>query len=128
MARVVEHILTPSTTRRVLVVAEDPWLRFRLHREFERAGCEVVSVARLRPADLNPPASYDVVLTDAAVFPEGSRLEAFRALRAGSSGARFVLLVGAKEKGVAAQAGGSGVDLGVERPAAGRPSPGTGPG
>ena len=117
MARVVEHILTPSTTRRVLVVAEDPWLRFRLHREFERAGCEVVSVARLRPADLNPPASYDVVLTDAAVFPEGSRLEAFRALRAGSSGARFVLLVGAKEKGVAAQARDSGFDLVLARPA-----------
>ena len=117
MARLVEHILTPSATKRVLVVAEDPWLRFRLHRELERAACDVVSVGRLRPADLSQSGSYDVVVTDAAVFPEGSRLEAFRALRAGSPGARFVLLVGAKEKSVAAQARESGFDLVLARPA-----------
>lgn len=116
MARVVEHILTPTATQRILMVAEDPWLRFRLHREFERAGCDVVSVARLRPADLSRPASYDVVVTDAAVFPEGSRLEVFRALRVGSPGARFVLLVGAKEKSIAAQARESGFDLVLARP------------
>lgn len=116
MAKVAEHIGTPSRIKQVLVIAEEPWLRFRLQRELERAGCRVASVARLRPAELAEPASYDVVLTDAALFPEGSRLEALRALRAGSPEARFVLLVGAEDREAAKQAEKSGFDLVLMRP------------
>lgn len=116
MARAVEHLIPGSTTKRTLVIAEDPWLRFRLERELEQAGCEVVTLARLRPDELSEPARYDVVLTDAALFPEGSRLEALRALRRGSPDARFVLLVGPDERGMAEQARQSGFDLVLERP------------
>lgn len=116
MTKLLERILTPVATKQVLVVAEDPWLRFRLQRELERAGCRVTSVARLRPTDLAEPASYDVVLTDAAVFPEGSRLEALRALRASSPQARFVLLVGSGERQLADQARQSGFAVVLERP------------
>lgn len=116
MARAVEHLIPRSTTKRTLVIAEDPWLRFRLERELEQAGCKVVTLARLRPDELSEPALYDVVLTDAALFPEGSRLEALRALRRGSPDARFVLLVGPDERGMAEQARQSGFDLVLERP------------
>lgn len=115
MARPAEHILRP-TRKKVLVASEDPWLRFRLQREMEEAGCDVTLLAKLRPAEVSQPGSYDIVLTDAALFPESSRLETLRALREASPMARFVLLVGAGESLLAEQAGQSGFAQVLERP------------
>lgn len=116
MAKVLEHVVPSQAIKRALVIVEDAWLRFRLQRELERVGCEVVPLSRLRPDDLREPAPYDVVLTDAALLPEGSRLEALRALRTTSPQARFVLLVGPEERAVTEQAQRSGFDLVLPRP------------
>jgi protein TonB len=116
MARPAKDIVLSATRKRVLVATEDPWLRFRLASEFELAGCEVIALARLLPGDLAGLVAHDVVLTDAALLPEGSRLEALRALRARSPRAKFVLLVGSGEDDVAEQARRSGFDLVLERP------------
>lgn len=106
----------PWQMARALVVTDDPWLRFHLCRELEREGCEVSWLARLWPGELSGSASFDVVLTDAGLLPEGSRLEALRALRAGSPKARFVLLVGPEERALVEQAQRSGFDLVLEKP------------
>ena len=116
MARPAKDIVLSATRKRVLVATEDPWLRFRLAREFELAGCEVIALARLLPGDLAGLVAHDVVLADAALLPEGSRLEALRALRAHSPQAKFVLLVGSGERDVGEQARQSGFDLVLERP------------
>lgn len=117
MAKALKYSIASTTGKRVLLVSQDPWLRFRLQREFEYRGCEVVSLIRLRPSDLFDRLPYDLVLTDAASIPEGSRLEALRALRNASPHARFVLLVDPGHRTVAAQARASGFDLVLDRPA-----------
>lgn len=116
MAKVLEHVVPTVATKRALVIVEDAWLRFRLQRELELAGCEATTLARLRPDELPEPSPYDVVITDAALLPEGSRLEALRALRSSSPHARFILLVGPEERAVSEQAQRSGFDLVLPRP------------
>ncbi len=114
MAEPLTKILT-TTPPRALVLAEDPWVRFRLKRELERAGCSVRVLTQLRTGEPPGKTPYDLVIADAALLPEGSRLEALRALRAGSPQPRFVLLVGPGEKALAEQARQSGFDLVLER-------------
>jgi protein TonB len=104
------------TKKRVLVASADAWLRFRLRREMERVSCEVTLLTKLSPAETAKLNSYDIVLTDAALFPEGSRLEAFRALRQASPEAQFVLLIRPGESQLAEQARKSGFAQVVERP------------
>lgn len=116
LSKSVETQLAPSSRKCVLVVTGDDWLRWRLEREFEQADCQVTALPRLRPTDLPALSTFDVILTDAAVLPEGGRLEALRSLRQGSPQARFVLLVGPGERPVAEQACRSGFDLVQERP------------
>jgi len=114
MADPLTKILT-TTPPRALVLAEDPWVRFRLKRELERAGCSVRVLTQLRTGEPAEKTPYDLVIADAGLFPEGSRLEALRALRAGSPQPRFVLLVPPGEKALAEQARHSGFDLVLER-------------
>jgi protein TonB len=116
MGKPAEHILTPQAPKRVLLIAQDPWLRFRLERELKQAGSEVAVLGCLRPEDVARERLPDVVLVDATLLPEGSRLEALRALRAGSPQARFVLLVSPAEEAIVQEARASGFDLVLERP------------
>ncbi len=117
MARTVEYHIPHYGTKRVLVVTEDRLLRSHLHKEFELARCEIVSQARLEADDSAPLASYDLILIDAAVFPEASRPESLRALHAASGGKRFVLLVGPQEHELVAEIGQIGIHMVRERPA-----------
>lgn len=116
LAKAANEVRAPSGSKRVLVVTGDDWLQWRLEREFEQADCAVTLLPRLRPTDLPALAAFDVVLTDAALLPEGGRLEALRSLREVSPRARFVLLVGPGERGVGNQARRCGFDLVLERP------------
>lgn len=116
MARVVQRVRAPRAAARVLVVCGDSWLRWRLHHELERAGCRVTALPRLCPADVPEGEGYAVILADAALFPDGSRLEALHLLREQSPRTRFVLLVGATERSVAERARASGFDLVLPRP------------
>ena len=115
MAEPVTKILRTAPPARALVLAEDPWVRFRLKRELERAGCTVHVLTRLHTGEPLEKTPYELVIADAALFPQGSRLEALRALRAGSPKPRFVLLVRPGEKTLAEQARHSGFDLVLER-------------
>lgn len=114
--RTLEPLPVPSGQKRVLIVSDDDWLRWRLEREFEQADCQATVLPRLRPTDLPALSTFDVILTDAAVLPEGGRLEALRNLRRSSPQARFVLLVGPAERPVGGQACHCGFDLVLERP------------
>ena len=102
-------------TKRLVLIAADPWLRLRLERELKRAGGDVVSLDHLPAAALPGPTSYDVILVDVALLAQNGRGEALTALRAGAPRARFILLAGPDEQAVAEQAE-SNFDLILERP------------
>lgn len=116
MVKLSPSVNLSAAKKHVLLVVEDPWVRFRAQREFETAGCDVVSRARLVLGELSTIAACDVVLVDAALLPERSRLEALNALRVRSPRPRLVLLVGPSDVDVREQARKSGFDRVLERP------------
>lgn len=116
MGGALKYTLPGAGAKRVLVIAEDYWLRFRLRHAFERAGCEADSLAEVGAESPAPPQTYDMVVADSSSLPREKRLEALALLRQRFSQARLILLTGLEERLLEAQALTSGIDLVVERP------------
>jgi len=116
MADALEHILLGAAAKRVLVVAEDHWLRFRLQHALEHAGCKVDSVAQVGADEPAGAVSYNVVVVDAVAFAKENTLGAVRAFRQRFAEARLVLLRLAGERALEDMARVSGFDLILERP------------
>lgn len=116
MRGALETTLPRAGAKRVLVIAEDYWLRFRLRHAFERAGCRADSQAQVGAEGPSPPPAYDVVLVDSTALPREKGLEALAPLRHRFSQARLVLLTGAEEWSLREQARDSGIDLVLQRP------------
>ena len=116
MRGALEHILPGAAAKRALVVVEDQWLRFRLLRELQHAGCDVVSLAALdasAPPRMN---SFDVVLTEAAGTLLEKNSEGLRAYRQLFPKARLVLLAAPQDQPPAELARAMGFDIVLPRP------------
>lgn len=111
-----QHVIPGVGKKQVLVMAQDAWLRLRLGRELERAGCEVFTLVRLRSGQVLNLAFYDVVLIDAELLGQNGRSELLKALRAESPHTRFMLLVSPRDRVLAELARKSGFDRVLGRP------------
>lgn len=116
MAKAVELGVAPRARKRLLLVAQDDWHRFRLEGELKRAGHDVVSVCRLQRENLPKWVSFDVVLTDTSLLADETARATLHALRGTLAEARFMLLLGPGEEAVREQAKRSGYDLVLARP------------
>lgn len=117
MASVTQPGSLDRRRRHILLAIPDPWVLYCLRREFEQMGCDVERLSKLFPESFRGWSAFDVVVADAALFPEDSRLEALRALRAHSPSACFILLTGGGDGRLGVVARQSGFDLVLPRPA-----------